>query len=341
MKLAILLSLILATSAVTAFPAKPPSLEEVQRQAAVVAELQDSFAAEATAPGKLAVMRRWLRLEQPVEVRSKGLEYGNRLPQPELDTFFSLVLKSDEDAGLRSEAAKLLGRFGSEKCLAALAHAAANDATTDCLSGCILFRTSARRPATFAIAELAGRFPNLQPDAVRQLKDLKPVEPQDGEQLADARAQALYQVTRDAALLAPFLARLQSADPKTRESGVVAFRFFQLKVAPPELIATLQDNDENVRLWSALVLGEIGDPKTAPLLLGMAQNVKQEYGVRCNALHSLGRMRAESIAPALRKLLDDENGAIQTQAAIALYRITGDKVKQFPEGYKTNGPQCE
>lgn len=38
----------------------------------------------------------------------------------------------------------------------------------------------------------------------------------------------------------------------------------------------------------------------------------------------------------MRKLLRDENPTVQTNAAISLYRITGEKAKQFPAGYNAD-----
>src|SRR5204863_545708 len=122
-------------------------------------------------------------------------------------------------------------------------------------------QSSARRAATFSIAELAARFPKLADDAAAKLKDL-PVahDPKDREGLADARGQALYQITRDESLLMPFYERLKSKDANERVNGVVAFQYFKLKAAPAEIIATLNDDSPDVRSWSALVLGRIGDP---------------------------------------------------------------------------------
>jgi HEAT repeat protein len=148
--------------------------------------------------------------------------------------------------------------------------------------------------------------------------------------------QGLYQITRDKALLKPFFERLQSRDAKTRENGVVAFQFLKLKAAPPELVAAMKDDERGVRSWAALVLGEVGDPKTIPVLIAVAVEPKEDLGARCNAIFTLGRMKAAFAADPLRKLLADENMSVQTNAAIALYRITGEKVKQFPEGYNAD-----
>src|SRR5262249_40747437 len=177
----------------------------------------------------------------------------------------------------------------------------------------------------------------LTDKAATSLRDLTPpAEGKDAESLADARAQALYQVTRDEKLLAPFLERLQSKDLKVRESGVVAFQYFKLKGAPPELVAALKDADSGIRSWTALVLGHIADPMTVPLLMKAAEDPKQDTGVRCNAIFALGVMKAADATELVRKLLADEKEVVQAQAAIALYRLTGEKVKQFPKGYNAD-----
>src|SRR5262249_34364711 len=105
---------------------------------------------------------------------------------------------------------------------------------------------------------------------------------------------------------------------------------------PPELVATLSDADTGIRSWTALVLGHIADPKTVPLLMTAAEDPKQDTGVRCNAIFSLGLMKAADAKELMRKLLADERQPVQAQAAIALYRLTGEKVKQFPAGYNAD-----
>jgi HEAT repeat protein len=163
-----------------------------------------------------------------------------------------------------------------------------------------------------------------------------PPDPKDPESLADAHTQALYQVTRDEKVLAPFLERLRSKDGRVRESGAVACQFFKLKVAPPELVTALGDADAGVRSRAALALGQIADPKTVPALMAVAGDPKQDAGVRCNAIHALGRMKAAAATDLMRKLLADESEVVQVQAAIALYRLTGEMVKQFPAGYNAD-----
>jgi HEAT repeat protein len=196
-------------------------------------------------------------------------------------------------------------------------------------------RSSARRSATFAIAELAEHHPTLADKAADELRALPDkFDPKDNESLADARLQALFQVTRDESLLKPFLERLKDASADVRMDGANAFQFLKLKVAPPELIQALQDEDAGVRSNAALVLGRIGDPNSAPSLIAISADPKADRGVRVNAITSLGQMRAPAAEDLMEKLLDDPT--VATNAAIALYRISGKKMAQFPEGYNAD-----
>jgi HEAT repeat protein len=242
--------------------AGPLTAEEAQRRKGVTDGLKKALAAEATVTGKLAVVAKVMKDEPSPDVRRTILDAALANPGPELDKFLTDVLTGDADAGVRSLAATSLGRHGSADGLAALAKAAATDRTTDIRVGDIGGQSSARRAATFAIAELAARHPKVAEDAAKQLRALEPAAvPKDTEHLADARLQALYQVTGDAKLIQPFYDRLRSPDAKVRVDGVVAFRFLKLKAAPPELVAAQKDEDKEVRSWANLVVNEIEKPK--------------------------------------------------------------------------------
>ncbi len=317
--------------------AEPISGDALQRQAQVLDQLTKTLAAEKTDGAKFAKVERAMKDTQDVNLRRRILDIAVRIPGPDLEKFLTDLLASEDDSGIRIEAVKTLGLTGSEKCCSTLVQAAKNDRTTRIQIGDIVGQSSARRAATFAIAELAARFPKLADDAAGKLRSLPAIEdPKDRESLSDARIQALYQVTRDESLLAPFVERLRSKDAKVRVSGVVAFRFLKLKVAPPELVSALSDADSDVQSWAGLTLGEIGDPKTAPVLIAVAVDAKKDVGLRCSAIGALGRMKAAAAPEPMRKLLADESEAVQVQAAIALYRLTGEKVKQFPAGYNAD-----
>ena len=317
--------------------AGPVSREEGQRQAQVLEQLTKSLAAEKTDEAKFVHIARVMKDEKAVMLRRKILDAAIQIPGPELETILAGLVTTDEDAGIRSQAATTLGKVGSEKQLATLEEVARNDRTSSISIGDVGGQSSARRAATFAIAELAARFPKLADDAAAKLREL-PVkdDPKDHEGLADARIQALYQITRDDMLLKTFYERLKSKDAAVRVDGVVAFQFLKLKAAPAEVAAALKDPSPDVRSWAALVLGRIGDPKTAEALMATAGDAKEENSVRCNAVLSLGQMKTAAAAGLMEKLLTDSQPSVQSNAAVALYRITGKKVKQFSEGYNAD-----
>jgi HEAT repeat protein len=309
------------------------SPEEHDRQARVLDLLSKSVAAESNDAAKFAIIARVMKEEHEVDLRQHALELATRTPGADLDAFLTALLGSEPDAGLRGRAATALGHLGSEKCLAALADCAAKDRTTDLQVGCMTGRSSARRAATFAVAELAARHPKIADDAAAKLRALS-ADSNDKEGLADARVQALYQITHDDELLKPFFERLKSRDGGERVNGVVAFRFLKLQKAPPEVVAALDDASPEVPLWAALVLGEIGDAKTGRPLMAIAGDPKKDGGLRCNAIFALGRMKVADASDLMERLLADDDQRVVVNAAIALHRITGKRVKQLPEGYR-------
>lgn len=317
--------------------AKPVTGEEAERQNVVIERLKGSIEAATTDVAKIAAVTQVLNRETDVDLRRRILEIATTIAGPASEMLLTTVLTTEEDAGLRIQAATALGRTGSEKSLGVLARVAATDRTTKIVMGCIQGESSARRAATFAIADLAERFPQLADKAAAELRAL-PIAAgvKDNESLADARAQSLYQITHDEALIYPFYKRLQSPDVKVREQGVVAFRFLKLKKAPPEIVKALEDPSPDIRSWTALVLGEIGDRATGPVLMAIAADTKEDAGPRCNAIGALGQMKLPAAADLMEKLLTDAQPAVPANAAIALFRITGKKVKEFPEGYRTD-----
>lgn len=150
--------------------------------------------------------------------------------------------------------------------------------------------------------------------------------------LSVSKTQALFILTRNESLLAPFYRQLQNPDEKKQARGVVAFRFLKLNQAPDELSGMINDPAQEVRSCVALVLGETGDIKTIPILLNAALDKTQDTGTRSNAIQSLGPMRAKEIETELGKLLKDD--AVKVNAAIALSQITGIRHPLVPNGYR-------
>jgi HEAT repeat protein len=284
---------------------------------------------------KFAQLADVIRQEQVSAYRRDLMELGALLPGKSLESFLIGQLRSDRDWTVRADAARLLGKFGSAAAGAPLAETAANDKITIGMRMDVGGEGTARRSAIFALAELGRRLPEAAKPAIDALRKLPAANDADkrlfNEGLGDARAQALYQLTREPELLEPFVERLKGDDVNTRVAGVVAFQYFDLSQAPAPLVKLADDPSPEVRSWLMLVLGRIGDTKTVPLLVKAAQDADADRGVRCNAIGSLGRMRAVDAKPVMEQLLSDES--VRVNAAIALSEITGKRHPLVPEGY--------
>ena len=331
------LFLIVASLAVSTAAVAGPvniSAEENERQARALDQLTKSVATESSDAVKFALITRAMKEERDVDVRGRFLDLALKTPGPDLESFLTALLDAEPDAGLRGRAATALGHLGSEKSLAALANCAANDRTSDVQIGCMVGRSSARRAATFAVAELAARRPTIARDAAAKLRDLPAAtNAKDNEGLGDARIQALFQVTHDDELLKPFFERLKSKDEGERASGVVAFEYLNLNKAPPEVVAALKDDSPNVQSWARWFSGRSAT-RTRASLSWRSPGTRRRTWASAATPSALGRMKFKEASDLMEKLLADKDQRVVVNAAIALHQITGKKVKRFPEGYK-------
>ncbi|HVV99220.1 MAG TPA: HEAT repeat domain-containing protein [Planctomycetaceae bacterium] len=315
--------------------AGPPSREVYERHREDLAQAKRMLTGAGTDAEKFQRLAEMVREERVSDYRRALLSLGTLLPGKGLESFLAGQLRSDGDWTVRAEAATLLGKFGAESAVAPLAEAAAADKITLGMRGDVGGDGTARRSAIFALAELGRRLPGAAKPAISELRKLPAANDADkrlfNEGLGDARMQALFQLTRERELLGPFFERLKSDDVETRVSGVVAFQYFDLSQAPEQLVKLAQDPSAEVRSWVMLVLGRIGDAKTVPLLVGVAKDANADRGVRCNAIGSLGQMRAADAKAAMEQLLSDES--VRVNAAIALSQITGKRHPLVPEGY--------
>lgn len=326
--LTLLLALMLSAASGQAEPISPQVHRQQQER---LAQLQHALGQTSDATEKLALSQKAMSQEEDSDARRQLVEIMRKAGGHEWEPFLIGVAQRDPDAGLRGLAASLLGQTGTGRAFDVLAQMAKTDLRTPRRVGCIGFESTARREAMFALAELAQRVPELKDNAVAELQRLSDL-PQDDESLSDVRLQSLYQITHDDKLIDPFIQRLRSDDPKQRVRGVVALRFLKLRNAPALLVPLLKDRDTDVRSWAALVLGEIGDPGTVPSLMTVAED-PHAGDARVNAVQSLGLMKSADAVPLLERLLHDPDPRIPANAAVAIYRITGKKVSQFPTGY--------
>src|SRR5262245_35936769 len=126
-------------------PAGPITADEGARQMRVMEQLNKALAAEAKVDGKFTLIAAAMQGERSVALRQRMFDVAAAIPGAEIEPFLTTVMTADPDAGLRSNAAKLLGKRGSEKCLPALAECAAKDRTTSVQVGDLAGESSARR----------------------------------------------------------------------------------------------------------------------------------------------------------------------------------------------------
>ena len=90
-------------------------------------------------------------------------------------------------------------------------------------------------------------------------------------------------------------------------------------VAVPVLLSRLGDVNPAIRRTSAIVLGEIGDPRAVPPL--MKALADDDIGVRQSSAEALGALKAESAIPFLVRLLDDPVPVVRSSALTGLDRM--------------------
>jgi HEAT repeat protein len=96
------------------------------------------------------------------------------------------------------------------------------------------------------------------------------------------------------------------------------------KPAVPELIEALGDKDDDVRIWAAIALGQIGPDAVNAVqpLLSLLRTEENPQAI-CGAIQALGEIGpgAESALPVLAAIAQDPKHTAQVFAAQALWRI--------------------
>lgn len=311
--------------------AEPPSAEESARRKANVKakieQIRTSLEKCATSSERIKCLERELASIKDTTIRAKIVDLAATVGGDEFEAMLIRLVQDAPDVSIRIAAVEKLAQHGTSLSIQTLLDCAEKDPTGRYEIGHMGVLTNARRNAYFALGEIGLRIPSERQTIAAAVRKL----PMASDELADVKIQTLYILTRDKDLLTPFFERLDSPDPKVRKEGVVVFRFLKLRTAPKELTALIHDESEKVRRWVALVLGEIGDPQTVPLLVEVAKDNTMDRGTRCNAIGSLGRMQAKEAKSVMEELLNDES--VKVNAAIALWKITGVRHPLVPEGY--------
>ena len=101
----------------------------------------------------------------------------------------------------------------------------------------------------------------------------------------------------------PLVALLRDSDEEVRLFSAVMLGSLKDARAAPALIHSLSDSHVNVRHAAAASLGQLGAPEAVPRLIDA---LRSEPWLQYPAIHALGEIGDPSAAPALLDLLDDE-----------------------------------
>lgn len=269
----------------------------------------------------------------------------------------------DEDAGVRAQAAQVLGELGSRDAVPGLVARLA-DPSID-----------VRRAAAFALGEigdgqaadgLAGALGDTAPDvrlaamnALIELNDPRIVDPliaalEDAQ--ADVRQLAVYGLgdlgdpravpgligalddedgdVREAAVsalgnleardaVAALIERVGDADPDVRERAVGVLSDLSARESIPALIRALDDEDADVRERAAGAVGDLGATEAAGRLRGLVTS-DPDMDVRERAASELGDLGDRESVPALIGALRAEDADVREAAASSLADL-GDR----------------
>ena len=98
------------------------------------------------------------------------------------------------------------------------------------------------------------------------------------------------------------------------------------RAAVPDLIATLNDQNVEVRAAAANALGNIGDPRAVLALIRLLQNRAEPVFIRDTAAYGLGMTRSPDAVPTLLDALDDAAPSVRRCTAEALGRCGDERV---------------
>ena len=309
----------------------PPNDDTVAK--AEIAAIRLAADKQDTPSEKHAVLTGAFAKSDSPHVKMRILEMAKVVEAPELEPFLLSILQNKTDVRDRILAVMTLAEHGSTAAIEPLLDCAENDPEGVAGAGCMRCRTTARRDAYLALAEIGLRHP-AERNRIAAAVAALPITTDD---VHDPKAQTLYILTQDQRHLKLFLDRLQDEDPETRALGVRALRPFKLSHAPEQLVATLADSNPDVQARAARLLGIIGDSKTIPALIEAATATDRDRQVRSNAIRALGSMRVKQAESVMRKLLTDDS--VKVVAAIALFQITGERHPLLPQGFDLEQPE--
>lgn len=186
-------------------------------------------------------------------------------------------LLADPEPEVRRTAAEALGKIG---------HQSANSPLIGALAD--------RDPRVRAAAALALGRVNDQMSGAALVEHLS--DPSDAVQRASAMA--LGEMGVSAAHVGQILQALRNPDVSTRVAASQTLLSLDTVSFSTDLVAALTDSDAQVRQGVAAVLGETGDMRSLPSLVGLLKN-DADAGVRAEAAFRLGKVGDAGVLGAL------------------------------------------
>lgn len=213
-------------------------------------------------------------------------------------------------------------------------------------------------------SELYRWFYNRFSEWLPKGKELKLPPPVSTEDHLQFQINVLKTIGPEAAAAAPALARIVAGEWEFPPSSLIdrsqvraeaASALSEIEVGSDEVVEALldglKDRSEKVRRRSAAALGKIpeeAEPTVPRLveLLKLEGDDHQDDDVKWEVAETLGRIggAAKAAVPALRGALKNEDVGVQRNAAMALWRITGnttDTVPVLTEMLRKKGPNSE
>ena len=223
----------------------------------------------------------------------------------------------DEDAGVRAQAAQVLGNLGSRDAVPGLV-ARLSDPSID-----------VRRAAAFALGEIGDG--QASDGLARALGDTAP----------DVRLAAMTALIElnDPRIVDPLIAALEDAQADVRQRAVYGLGDLGDPRAVPGLIGALDDEDGDVREAAVSALGNLDARDAVPALIERVGDADPD--VRERAVGVLSDLSARESIPALIRALDDEDADVRERAAGAVGDLGATEAAGRLRGLVTSDPDMD
>jgi HEAT repeat protein len=218
-----------------------------------------------------------------------------------------LQLIEDDDAGIRTYAARFLGEFAHWPEATEAATRLLDDANAD-----------VRQAATHALAEIGPPARAALPRLTELLQDTR-------KRYHIYAACALWKIDRRKETAVPVLARALRGRQRQWAMDVLMEMGPDAEGAFPELCATSQDGDRILRMYALRTLGTFGKRSVPALVAGLADPDSVVRGWALEALEKIGPDAGDAVAAVLRLHQHDSEKHVRESAAKALGKIDPER----------------